>query len=179
MYKGGKRSAGYAQKRPERSHVKSPHVAPKKVKQVVITRKPAVFYPKDVKSPQEKKIFEFFKLRPAGGTSESLVNSPFGRQLTEQHWQKTKEILKKAKPPKNKKDLEKILTKIMLLPEQKFVVLNEATARGLLTPKAFQEYLELFKLFLPQHWKAMHGNKTPADITRDCKRQMKAMGVKQ
>ena len=90
--------------------------------------------------------------------------------LTESHWAQVKQMLK-AKPPKSKKDAEKMLKKTMQLPEQKFVALFEASLQGPLTHEAFREYMELFKKFWPQAYKNVFDSRTPGQITNACIKQ--------
>jgi len=132
------------------------------------------FMPKSVKAT-EHKIFEVFGLKPAGQWSSDFLNSETGRQLVESHWTKVQHILmaaaKESKLPRSKKEVEQLLKKTMQLPEQKFLMLYEASLQGPLTHEAFREYMELFKKFWPQAYKGVFGYRTPGQITSACVKQ--------
>ena len=70
-----------------------------------------------------------------------------------------------------KKEVEELLKKTMQLPEQKFLMLYEASLQGPLTHEAFREYMELFKKFWPQAYKGVFGYRTPGQITSACVKQ--------
>lgn len=176
MYgKGSKKSSSYQLKRKPKLPT---HVGAKKPKLVEpkTAKTPKLYYPKSVKTPEDKKIFELFRLR-AGDWTQDFLSSAAGRMLTDSHWEKALPLLQKAKI-KTKADAEKLMEKIMKLPEQRFLLLHEASARGPLTTEAFKEYFSLFQTLFPQFYKQIYGNKTPSQITSTCKRQMDAMGMK-
>ena len=115
-----------------------------------------------------------FRLRPVSkdwGGSEFL-KSEAGKMLEQQHWLEVNKLLAKTKP-KIKEEIMEVYKKSLELPQQKFIVLYEASARGPLNPKAFQEYFSLFKQLFPKHYKSIYGKTTPAQITARCQRQMK------
>lgn len=115
---------------------------------------------------------DLFKLRAAGPWSKELLQSSgFGGVLNEQHLVEVKKILAKIQP-KNDKELEEAFKQAQNTPQQRFLILNEASMNGPLTAEAFHEYLGLFKQILPQHWQQIYGNKTPAQITNACIKQM-------
>ena len=126
----------------------------------------------------EKKIIETFQLRPAGPWSRDVLNSEgLGKLLNAQHMVEVKKILLKIKP-KNKGDIEKALKLAENTPQQRFIILNEASMQGPLTSEAFQEYMSLFKQILPNHWKQIYGKKTPTQITTTCIKQMPELETK-
>ena len=126
----------------------------------------------------EKKIIETFQLRPAGPWSRDVLNSEgLGKLLNAQHMVEVKKILLKIKP-KNKGDIEKALKLAENTPQQRFIILNEASMQGPLTSEAFQEYMSLFKQILPNHWKQIYGKKTPTQITTACIKQMPELETK-
>ncbi len=168
MY-GKRPSPGYSLKRcPKKHSVKPVH---NNIPQASTTK---AFIPKSVKAT-EHKIFEVFGLRPAGQWSSDFLNSETGRKLVESHWINVQHILmtaaKKSKLPMSKKEVEALLKKTMQLPEQKFLMLYEASLQGPLTHEAFREYMELFKKFWPQAYKGVFGYRTPGQITSACVKQ--------
>ncbi|MGA3110487.1 MAG: hypothetical protein ABSE15_00460 [Candidatus Bathyarchaeia archaeon] len=120
-----------------------------------------------------KRAEELFKLRAPGGWSKELLESPYiGKLLKEQHLDHVKKILGKIQP-KNYRQLEEAIKQAANSPQQRFLLLSEASMQGPLTPEAFQEYFTLVREILPkQFWQQMYGNKTPAQIRRECEKQM-------
>jgi hypothetical protein len=168
MY-GKRPSPGYSLKRcPKKHSVKPIH---NNIPQAPTAK---AFMPKSVKAT-DRKIFEVFRLRPAGQWSSDFLNSETGRELVESHWTQVQNILmaaaKKSKLPMSKKEVEELLKKTMQLPEQKFLMLYEASLQGPLTHEAFREYMELFKKFWPQAYKGVFGYRTPGQITSACVKQ--------
>jgi hypothetical protein len=168
MY-GKRPGPSYSLKRCSKKHSVTP--IHKHIPQVPTTK---VFMPKSVKD-SERKIFEVFRLRPAGQWSSDFLNSEAGRQLVESHWIQVQHVLmdaaKKSKLPMSKKEVEALLKKTMQLPEQKFLMLYEASLQGPLTHEAFREYMELFKKFWPKAYKGVFGYRTPGQITSACVKQ--------
>ena len=120
----------------------------------------------------EQKITKLFLLRAAGPWSRDILNGEgIGQLLNAQHLVEVKKILLKIKP-KNKGDIEKALKLAENTPQQRFLILSEASMQGPLTSEAFQEYMSLFKQILPNHWKQIYGKKTPSQITTACIKQM-------
>jgi hypothetical protein len=106
-----------------------------------------------------------------------LNNEGLGKLLNAQHMVEVKKILLKIKL-KNKGDIEKALKLAENTPQQRFIILNEASMQGPLTSEAFQEYMSLFKQILPNHWKQIYGKKTPTQITTACIKQMPELETK-
>jgi hypothetical protein len=168
MY-GKKPGPGYSLKRCSKKHAVKP------IRNYIPQASTAkAFMPKSVKAT-EHKIFEVFGLKPAGQWSSDFLNSETGRQLVESHWNKVQHILmaaaKESKLHRSKKEVEALLKKTMQLPEQKFLMLYEASLQGPLTHEAFREYMELFKKFWPQAYKGVFGYRTPGQITSACVKQ--------
>ena len=120
--------------------------------------------------PPKQNVADLFKLKSAGAWSQELLTSHgFGKLLEEQHLAEVKKILGRIKP-KNETQLKKALLEAQNTPQQRFLILNEASMQGPLKPEAFQEYFTLFKTILPAQYKQMYGAKTPAQLTEACKR---------
>ena len=135
-------------------------------------------FPKGAKAIEQKrqemeqKITKLFQLRAAGPWSRDILNGEgIGQLLNTQHMVEVKKILLKIKP-KNKGDIEKALKLAENTPQQRFLILSEASMQGPLTSEAFQEYMRLFKQILPNHWKQIYGKRTPSQITTACIKQM-------
>jgi len=135
---------------------------------------PKKLYPEEIHTADERKFYDAFRLRLLGGFSQDLLGTAAGKMLMEQHWAEVKKLLKKEKP-KTKTAALKVIKKAMQLPQQRFIILYEASMRGPLTPNAFQEYMTLFSQLFPDAYKGVYGSKKPAQITAECKRQMKAL----
>ncbi len=126
----------------------------------------------------EQKITNLFQLRAAGPWSRDILNSErIGQLLNAQHMVEVKKILLKIKP-KNKGDFEKALKLAENTPQQRFLILSEASMQGSLTSEAFHEYMSLFKQILPNHWKQIYGKKTPTQITTACLKQIPEHGTR-
>ena len=152
--------------------VKPPRTEQKK--EVEAKVKPVLegWYPKDVEKTKE--LYDRFKLRAVGPWSQSyLDNTEYAKTLAERHWEHVKKTLAKymSKPPKNKREAEKMIKEALLSPEQRFLIMYEASLTRPLSPREFQEYLELFKQVAPKAYEGLYGSKTPAQVTAEIAKQ--------
>jgi hypothetical protein len=130
-------------------------------------RKPKVFVPKGLKG-KDKQFYKAVSIRSAGPWSgDLLANSDAGKLLAIMHFENVKKQLEEAKP-KNKTELQKVLKKALITPQQKFVILYEKGLREPLSTKEFHEYLELFKTCFPTVYKTLYGKKSPSQIVAEC-----------
>jgi secreted Zn-dependent insulinase-like peptidase len=130
------------------------------------------WYPKDVEKTKE--LYDRFKLRAVGPWSQSyLDNTEYAKTLAERHWEHVKKTLVKymSKPPKNKREAEKMIKEALLSPEQRFLIMYEASLTRPLSPSEFKEYLELFKQVAPKAYEGLYGSKTPAQVAAEVAKQ--------
>ena len=163
MYHRGKASNGYANQRTRTQHGKGLSAGHQSESVQV-----------SVNSVQNK-LYEALKLKPAGDWSTDLLKSTNGKRLSEDHWENVRKELEKAGTPKNREEFENTVKTAILTPQQRFIVLYETSLKVLLAPKAFTEYITLFKEVLPNHFKAIYGSKTPKQVTANCMKGNKKM----
>ena len=129
--------------------------------------------PRDVKSKSNRHLYELVRLQPVGEWSRDLVESTeAGKILAETHWKNVKKALKKEKPS-TKAQLEAVLKKAVMTPQQKLVILYEKSLRMPLSTEEFQQYLTLFQENFPEAYKSMYGKKSPSEIVAQNLQQMK------
>ena len=81
-------------------------------------------------------------------------------------------MLEKAHPS-NEKDVEALLKKARMLPEQQFLVMYETSLREPPTPEFFKKYMEVVKEVYPQVYEALAGKQSPAQFTNKLQRVSK------
>ncbi|MCL6579285.1 MAG: hypothetical protein K6T73_07860 [Candidatus Bathyarchaeota archaeon] len=132
-----------------------------------------IWVPRDIKSKFDRRLYELVRLKPAGEWSRDLVESTeAGKILAETHWKNVKKALKKEKPS-TKAQLEAVLKKAVMTPQQKLVILYEKSLRMPLSTEEFQQYLTLFQENFPEAYKSMYDKKSPSEIVAQNLQQMK------
>ncbi|MGB9777977.1 MAG: hypothetical protein ACPLW8_01110 [Candidatus Bathyarchaeales archaeon] len=132
-----------------------------------------IWVPRDVKSKFDRRLYELVRLKPVGEWSRDLVESTeAGKILAETHWKNVKKTLKREKPF-TKAQLEAVLKKAVMTPQQKLVILYEKSLRMPLSTEEFQQYLTLFQENFPEAYKSMYGKKSPSEIVAQNLQQIK------
>ena len=122
----------------------------------------------------KRNVLKQLALKPAGSWSQDLLeNTDTGKILKKQHAKAVEQKLRNVKAS-SPQELNKIVEKVVLTPQQKFVILYEKSLREPLSPSEFTEYLTLLKDNFPALYKHLYGNKTPSQITAECIEPKKA-----
>jgi len=115
-----------------------------------------------------KKLIKTASIKPVGDWSSDLLKSTdAGVILASKHLINVVKAIEKEKP-KTKTELEKVLKKAVMTPQQRFVILYEKSLRVPLSTQEFHEYMELFRENFPKAYESLYGKKTPAKIVAEC-----------
>jgi len=133
------------------------------------------FYPKSVKTDEERQLYQFFKIHPAGSWSAELLNTTeAGKILAEGHWTNVKKMIAEN-PPKSKTAVQQLQKKAVQTPQQQFVIMHEASSVGPLSAEGFSKYMTLFQGNFPKQYASVYGSKSPDKLTAECVRQQARM----